>query len=117
MNGSTEKIIADQKANSYSRTDTVCNIANGKHPRVAGERKSCWNSAVAYRFRKVKAELEEMFDPVAVSKITKVNVVHNSKIKYHFIFMITKLWLQKFGKIMAELQDKMRPELQAGLNV
>ena len=34
-----------------------------------------------HKFRKVKAELEDMFDPVAVSKIAKVNVVHNSKIK------------------------------------
>ena len=34
-----------------------------------------------HKFRKVKTELEDMFDPVAVSKIEKVNVVHNSKIK------------------------------------
>lgn len=26
-------------------TDSVCNIANREHPRVAGERKSCLNSA------------------------------------------------------------------------
>ena len=26
-------------------TDSVCNAANEEHPRVAGERKSCWNLA------------------------------------------------------------------------
>ena len=26
-------------------TDSVCNVANEEHPRVAGERKNCWNLA------------------------------------------------------------------------